>query len=108
MNELEMCYRNSCLLQDDCYVSVPAGLFAVVVESASHCPVTDAILPNPRRSVVRLVGSRKIADHIARKLNAARDEYDEHGFGVFPELPRKADCLMGHVPSQFDDLEMPF
>jgi hypothetical protein len=84
VNELQMCYQNSNLMQTSHIVEVPAGLFAVVIESAEHCPVTDAILHNPRRSIVRLVGTRRIAEHIARKLNDARDEYDECNYDVFP------------------------
>jgi hypothetical protein len=89
MNELAMAYADSCAMQDDCYVTVPAGMFAVVAETPSYCPVTDAILHNPARRVVKLVGTRKIAEHLARKMNAAVNEDDwEIGYTVFPKLPR--------------------
>ena len=102
MNELYRAYRNSCETQTNNWVEVPEGLFAVVAECPAHCPVTDAVLPNPSRVIMELCGTRRIAEYHARRLNKEAEEaqdYDVHHV-VWPREPRSA------LPADWDD--MPF
>ena len=107
MNELQMAYYNSCAMQTSNQVCIPDGLFAVIWETNAYCPVTDATLPNPARHVVSVHGSKRVAEHIARKMRekASEQEDYESDFVVFPRPPRP---LHRPTPVTLIDDEIPF
>jgi hypothetical protein len=106
MNEFQAAYDLSRSEQTSHLVSVPAGLFAVVIEGIAYCPFTDATLPHPHRSILSLHGSRRVAEYHANKLRVQgeRDEDYETNFVVFPKvaLPRQAARVL------IDNDEIPF
>jgi hypothetical protein len=90
-NEFQNAYQTSQQLQRERnHLDIPAGLVAVVEESLAYCQFTDATLPNPNRAVVKLYGSRRIADHVAKALNAKQQGEGFEGevwYAVAPKLP---------------------
>jgi hypothetical protein len=91
VNHLQAAYYESCAMQTSNIVRIPEGLHAVVCEAPDYCRSTDAILPNPHRSVVSLHLSRRIAEHIAKRMTAetmAEEDYEAR-FVVLPKLKEK-------------------
>ena len=107
-NEFQNAYETSKLIfTGHILPKIPAGMFAVVIESQAHCQFTDAVLPFPHRSIHKLVGSRKIAEYLARKLEAtfvSEDGYlDGVGVTVFPKAP-----MLKLPPRVWTDEDIPF
>jgi len=101
-NEFQNAYQLSQQLHRNPAIEIPAGAFGIVVETPAYCQFTDAMLPQSHRRLVRVVGTRRIADHILTKLVADLDpsEYDVN-YSVWPEAPRAV-----YVPRPDD--EIPF
>jgi hypothetical protein len=90
-NEFYNAWQNSNLTFDGDRVTVPADMFAVVACAPAYCPVTDATLNRTHREVVKLCGSRRVAEYHARMLMArdcGGEEFDgEFWYVVLPQAP---------------------
>jgi len=89
-NEYQNAYYVSQQLQAERNVlDIPEGMFAVVCCSLAYCQFTDATLPNPNRSLVKLFASRKIADHVAKVAMAKLGDGEDYEvwYDVYPKLP---------------------
>jgi hypothetical protein len=77
---------------------IPEGMFAVVVEHTAHCGYTDAVLPWPHRKIVKLYGSRRIAEHAAKKLAESFGDAEEVGVTVFQKVTYPPRIPMDDIP----------
>lgn len=106
-SDLQNAYQVSCQTYEYARVQVPVGMFAVVFETLAYCPITDATLPSTNHHLIRLCGSRRIADYYA-KVEARKAFGDE---GCFDDarvvvLPRAFDETP-YRPAVGDD-DIPF
>jgi hypothetical protein len=100
-NEFQNAYATAQLIQRrENEFTFPADMFAVVAEFLDYCPFTDATLPNPGRRLVRLCGTRRVAEYYARKLD---DEYGESWGAVYPKEEKKF-TPVDYAPMMDDDI----
>lgn len=104
-HELQNAYQLSQQLHSNPAIEIPAGCFGIVVETPAYCQFTDAMLPQAHRRLVRICGTRRIADYFVDKLVAELDEGE--GYEVRYEVWPKAPVLPRHAFAATDD-EIPF
>jgi hypothetical protein len=105
-NEFQAAYYTSSMLQmERNHLDIPDGMFAVVGLSLAYCQFTDATLRNPDRRVIKLYGSRRIADHVCKTMNAKLADWEgcEAWYEVYPKAPQP----VLPAPTYSDD-EIPF
>lgn len=104
MNEFQMAYENSNILfEGDRIERIPDGMFAVVSLALAYCQVTDAVLHKHHRRIVKLWGTRRLAEHHASELTKKLDPDGESWYEVLPKDPKPKPR-----PFHFDQDDIPF